>query len=165
MTFIRPAARDALWQWREVLAAIALVALGVFWLLRSQGLLFWVGGSVVMVGLGLLWVAVPRARFHSDGGGPGVVQIVEGQISYFGPLTGGVLDLDQLSSVVWDATGHPAHWELRANGVDPLYIPSTATGVDGLFEAFQTLPGLSVARLMTVRRETDGRHVVWRKAS
>ncbi|MGX9355357.1 hypothetical protein ACS3SW_09400 [Roseobacteraceae bacterium S113] len=164
MSFVREDARAALWRWREVLAGLALAGLGLWWLLRSVGLLYYVSFPVLAIAAGLLWAGVPRGRFRGTGGGPGVVQVVERRVSYFGPLTGGIVDLEDLDSLLLDATGFPAHWVLRARGTDPLHIPVTASGAEELFDAFQTLPNLSTARLMEAKAASDGTHIVWRRA-
>lgn len=161
MSFVRPEVRAALWRWREVLGGTAALALGLWWIAAGGGLLFWVGWPVA--GLGAAWIAVglPRGRFRAPGGGPGVVEVVEGQVSYFGPLTGGVVDLDDLQRLSLDATGHPAHWRLDARGAPPLHIPVSAGGAERLFDAFQTLPGLNTATLLEAQRQTDGHRIVW----
>ncbi|WP_425041025.1 hypothetical protein [Primorskyibacter sp. S187A] len=164
MSFVRDEARAALWRWRETLAGVFVVLLGLYWILRGYGLLYWVGFPVLLAGVALLWAGVPRGRFRGARGGPGVVQIVEGQVSYFGPLTGGMVDLTELKSLDLDATGHPAHWELRGAEAPALHIPVTAQGADTLFDAFQSLPGLSTARLMAALSHRDGRHAVWRRS-
>jgi hypothetical protein len=162
VSFVRAEVRAGLWRWREVLGGAAALALGLYWIAGGQGLLFWVGWPVVAIGSAWIAVGLPRGRFRGAAGdGPGVVQVVEGQVSYFGPLTGGVIDLDALQRLSLDATGHPAHWRLDAPGADPLHIPVTATGAETLFDAFQTLPGLNTRALLEARRQRDGRQVVW----
>ena len=89
--FFRPEAKAALWRWREVLAAAALVLVGLWWIMGPGRLLALPGWALVLAGVALCVVGVQRARFRGPGDGPGAVQVDEGQIAYFGPLTGGVV--------------------------------------------------------------------------
>lgn len=167
MSFVRPEASAALWRLREIFGGAVLLALGLYWISGGTGLLFWIGWPVAALGAAWIAVGLPRARFRMQGGsageGPGVVQVVEGQVRYFGPLTGGVIDLEELDSLSIDATGYPAHWQLRAPGAPTLSIPVTASGADTLFEAFQTLPGLNTGAVLEAGRASDGHQLVWRR--
>lgn len=148
MSFVRPEAQAVLWRWREVLAGLAAALLGVYWLLGPGGMLGWIGGALCVVGVGLALVGVQRLRFRSAGGGPGVVQVDEGQITYFGPLTGGAVAGSELQRLTLDTTGRPAHWVLDAEGQPPLHIPVNAEGADALFDVFSTLPGMKTERML-----------------
>lgn len=146
---IRAEARRLLWQWREVAAAACIAALGFFWAVAATGPVLAVIGWTLVAAGGLLAAAgVQRARFRVGSDGPGVVQIVEKRISYFGPLDGGVVDLESLSSVVLDPSGKPPHWVLRVPGQAPLSIPLTARGAEGLFDAFASLPGIRTEHML-----------------
>lgn len=166
MSFIRPEARAALWRWRELLAAIGVAALGLSWVLGPGGLLGWVGWVVLAAGLALAVVGVQRARFRTGSGGPGVVQVDEGQIAYFGPLTGGAVAVSDLSRLSLDPTMKPAHWVLEQPGQPPLFIPINATGVDALFDVFATLPGLKTERMLsTLSSPSDHPTVIWQSTA
>lgn len=164
MSFVRPEARAEIWRWREVIFGLLVVALAAYWF-TGHGLLHWVSYPAAIAGIALIWIGVPRARFRGPGGGPGVVQIVERRVSYFGPLTGGMIDLNELSALALDATAHPPHWELTVIGEPPLHIPVSAQGADALFDAFQSLPKLNTGKLVGVLDLKEGRHIVWRKTS
>jgi hypothetical protein len=159
--FLRPEARAALWRWREVALAVVVLALGLRWGLTTFGALQIVGWALAVVGASLGVVALRRMRFAQGGGGPGVVQINERRLAYFGPLTGGVIDIDDLIRLELDATGHPAHW--RLTGPEVLEIPVNAEGADALFDVFASLPGIQTARMLeTLRRKPDGVTLIWR---
>jgi hypothetical protein len=158
--FFRPEAKAVLWRWREVLVAAALALLGAWWIVGPGGLLAVPGWALVLGGCALCFVGVQRARFRGAGDGPGAVQVVEGQISYFGPLTGGVVALTALDRLTLDATLKPAHWRLETADQPPLMIPVNAAGSDALFDAFATLPALRTERMLSELRRREGHAVV-----
>ena len=163
MSFVRPEARAALWRLREVLAAGALAALGLYWL-TSRGLVVGLGAACLLAAVALAVVGVQRARFRIGSGGPGIVSVDEGQIAYFGPLTGGVVALDDVLRLSLESAGLPAHWVIDRAGGDPLHIPVTAEGAETLFDAFAALPGLRTERMIgELRRPHGGRTVIWQR--
>ena len=95
MSFVRPEARDAIWRAREILVGLAVLILGAVWALGS-GLLSYIGIVIVALAAALIVVGIQRTRFRIKGAGPGVVRVDEGQIAYFGPLTGGVIALREM---------------------------------------------------------------------
>ncbi|WP_425043194.1 hypothetical protein [Primorskyibacter sp. S87] len=148
MSFVRPEASAALWRWREVLTGAAITLLGISWIIGPGGLLGLVGWPVLLGGVALAVIGVQRARFRKGGGGPGVVLIDEGEVTYLGPLTGGVIAIDNMQRLTLDPTGSPAHWVLEQPGHPPLMVPVNAEGADGLFDAFAILPGLRTERML-----------------
>lgn len=157
--FFRPEAKAALWRWREVLVASAMAVLGLWWIIGPGRLLALPGWALLLGGAALALIGIQRGRFRGAGDGPGAVQVDEGQIAYFGPLTGGVVDLRALERLSLDTTATPAHWRLDAPGQGAVMIPVTAAGSDALFDAFATLPGLRTERMLAELR--GGRaHVV-----
>lgn len=162
MSFVRPQAAQALHQWREVLIGAGCIALALWWMLGPGGILAWVGAVLALGGAALVVIGVQRARFRTGAGGPGVVQVDEGRIAYFGPLTGGVVSLSELTALHLDPSGTPAHWTLHQAGQPPVTIPLTAEGADQLFDVFATLPGLRTSRLLSAMQRHGGRPVtVW----
>lgn len=99
MSFLRPEAEQALWRWREVLAGVGLALLGLWLILRVGYLLDFVGVPALAGGAALIWLGFQRARFRGGDGGPGAVTVDEGEITYFGPLTGGSVALRELESL------------------------------------------------------------------
>jgi len=157
--FFRPEAKAALWKWREVLVAALMALLGLWWIIGPGRLLALPGWALVIGGVALAFVGVQRARFRGTGDGAGAVQVDEGQIAYFGPLTGGVVDMRAMERLSLDTTATPAHWRLDAPKQAPVMIPVNAAGSDALFDAFATLPGLRTERMLSELR--GGRsHVV-----
>lgn len=160
---IRPEAMDALRRWREVLIGAGVALLGLYWLVFSGGLLAWVGVAVSLLGAALVFSGVQRMRFGSGGGGAGFVQVIEGRVTYFGPLTGGVADLDSLTELSIDHGARPAHWLLRQPGQPPVAIPVNAEGSEALFDIFAALPGIRTEYLLRqLHNDADHKVVVWR---
>lgn len=163
MGLIRPQAREALWKWREAMAGSVVLLLGLYWSFVPTGwLLHWIGYLIAATGALLTLAGLQRGRFRLGGGGPGIVQVIEGRVTYFGPLTGGAADLEDLDRLVLDPTGKPPHWLLHRPGDPPLAIPLTAEGADALFDAFATLPGLQTERMLAeMRRGGNAPVTVW----
>ncbi len=163
MTFIRPEARAAMMRWREVIMGSGVVLLGLWWA-SGFGVMRWLGIGLVAVGVVLIVSGVQRTRFRGAAGGPGVVQIDEGEVMYFGPLNGGTVSVRDLSRVVLDGRSHPAVWALYQPGQGPLQIPVNAEGADALFDAFATLEGLKTERMLSQLRAAPQQPVViWAK--
>lgn len=155
MGFIRPEVRDLLWRGREILTGIGVVVLGLWAGLGSFGLLAILGWSAVVIGTVMVLLGVQRLRFRRSSDGPGVVQITEAQIAYFGPLDGGVVGIDGLRRVVLDPRSHPTTWVLYPDSGAPLHIPVTAKGAETLFDVLEQLPGLQTERMLR-RMENPG---------
>jgi hypothetical protein len=165
MSFIRPEARAALWRWRELLGALALLLLGLRWALWGIGLTQVTGWACVTLAVVLAVVGAQRMRFRLGSGGPGVVQVTEGQISYFGPLTGGAVARSEIETLRLDHTARPSHWVLEQPGQPPLAIPVTATGAEALFDVFASLPGLKTERMLSELHHKGPHQVmIWQKS-
>lgn len=163
MSFIRPEARALVMQWREVLIGLAVLMLGAWWA-GGFGVLKWLGIVICGIGVALIVSGIQRARFRAGRGGPGVVQIDEGQVTYFGPLNGGAVAVQSLNRLVLDGGSNPAVWALYQAGQPPLHIPVNAEGADGLFDAFATLPGLKTgAMIAKLQARPDHPVVIWQK--
>jgi hypothetical protein len=162
--FLRPEAVAALNRWRGVLLSAAALALGLLIAWRSFGLTVWLGAAIALTGAVSLIAAAQRMRFAAGSGGPGVVEIDEGAIGYFGPLSGGVVARSEITAVALDRNGKPAHWAISQTGQDDVMIPLTARGADALFDVFAALPGMRTERMLAeMRRSAPGRVVLWQK--
>lgn len=164
MSFVRPEVTAALSRWRGVLTGGVVALLGLWWILTSTGLLGWIGWPLAAIGAALAFTGLQRLRFASGRGGPGVVSITEGQVAYFGPLTGGVVALSELDRLEIDHSGKPAHWVLHQPGQPALSIPVTAENAEALFDIFAALPGLSMERLLARMRAGEAHvDVIWHR--
>jgi len=165
MSFIRPEAQAFLWRWRELLGALALLLLGLRWTIWGIGLMQITGWACVALALVLGVVGAQRMRFRLGSGGPGVVQVTEGQISYFGPLTGGAVARSEIETLRLDHTARPSHWVLEQPGQSPLAIPVTAAGAEALFDVFTSLPGLKTERMLSeLHHKGPHQVVIWQRS-
>ena len=155
--------RAFLERWREVLLAGVVFLLGVWWALTGVGINVWLGYIFCLIGIGWGVAAVQRARFAQDGDGPGVVQIRERRLAYFGPLDGGIMDVADLSRLEIDPTSHPdPSWVLTSIEGQVLAIPINAKGAEGLFDVFASLPDIKTNTVLDVLSRTpDARVTVW----
>jgi hypothetical protein len=147
---IRPEAAATLNRLREVLAGALMVGIGGWLLLKPGYVLPLVGMGLAALGAGLAIVGLRRLWFRADGHGPGVVQVIEGQVGYFGPADGtargGFVALDDLIALSLTADG--AHWRLTSSDGVVLVIPRAARGAEDLLDAFVRLPGVDPAALV-----------------
>lgn len=165
---MRDDVRAALVKWREVLAGLVVIALALWLDVVTFGFLRWLAVALGLIGAALVWTGIQRERFRRSGagggGGAGIVQIDERRLVYMGPLTGGVVDLDDLDRLDLDRSGRPAHWLLTAPGGPPVAIPVDAEGADALLDAFAALPGLRVeAMLAALGRGRGPAETLWRR--
>lgn len=156
--FLRPEALALLMRWREAALGAGVAALGL-WFLSAPGYVLPAAGlGLVALGTGLAVVGLRRARFRAGGQGPGVVQVIEGQVGYFGPADdlarGGFVALDDLVALTLTADG--AHWRLTASDGTILVIPRAARGAEGLIDAFVRLPGMNPAALVRAAQAGPG---------
>lgn len=167
--FIRPAARALLRRWAETGAALALAGLGLWWGLTTPGFLGWLGWALAAVGVALAFSAVQRARFalpdEAQGAGPGLVELDEGEIRYFGPRGGGMVAIAEIDMLSISADAQ--FWLVETRRDDILVIPRAAAGAGALFDAFAALPGLDMAHLLRVVEAGPGPRArpIWRRAA
>ena len=159
--FIRPEVKSALWRMRDIIAALAVAGVGVMLVIGGRGVLPVLGWVLIAAGAGLLVAGVQRTRFRRGDGGPGVVQVTERRLAYFGPLSGGMIDVADIVTLSFDPTGHPApYWVVTGPDHRDIAIPTTATGAEALFDCFGTLPGLRADDLLRVLDHPPAQRVV-----
>ncbi len=165
MSFLRPEAKARLLRWRETLIGLGAAALGLWFALTSYGVLFGLGIVLVIGGAALSFAGVQRARFRQGTDGPGVVQVVEGRVTYFGPWGGGGASLDRLAWLeLVPVRGGAGAWVLIEEEGERLEIPVDARGADRLFDVFAALPGLDTrAMLAALRPPVRERTQIWQR--
>lgn len=166
MPLIRPEASAALLRWREVALSLGVVALGL-WLVLRPGLFYNVlGGAVLGLGFGLSLTAWRRLRFARPVTAVGVVEVDEGQVSYFGPETGGLIALPDLARIEIRPQSPDRAWHLVQQDGHSLTIPVAAQGTELLYDVFGALPA---ARAETFIAALSGpvpttSQTLWRRA-
>lgn len=165
--FIRPEVLAALSRWRGVIGALATGAAGWWLATRAFGSIAVIGWGLVALAPVLLLIAVQRRRFADAGGeGPGMVEVVEGRIGYFGPAGGGFVALDDLEAILLAGPAAGRVWLLRSRGQPDLAVPLGAEGAEALFDAFVTLPGVTAALLVgavSAGRAGAAPRQIWRR--
>jgi len=148
LALIRPDALAALHRWREVILAACLALLGLWLATRS-------GPIPLSAGLALLALAAAwalsgwrRTRFAQDIAAPGFVEVVEGEVRYFGPSFGGAVSLSDLTELRLMTLHSRRLWRLKQRDGQALLIPVDAAGAEALFDGFTALPGLDMAAVL-----------------
>ena len=161
--FLRPEARATLWRWRDVLAGAVVALLGAWWLMTFFSPVQWIGWAILGGGLLMTFAGLQRAVFRRGVDGPGIVQVIERRVAYFGPLTGGVMDLEDIVRLALEPEAYPApHWILSDAKGRTVEIPITAQGAELLFDAFATLPGIRTTKMLdSLQRPPSRRVVIW----
>ncbi|RMC37465.1 hypothetical protein [Paracoccus alkanivorans] len=165
---IRPELRIALSRWSEALIAAAVTLAGLWLILRGGWFFALVGALTVLVGVALLIGAWRRLPFRRQVGAPGVVEIDEGAIRYYGAtVLGGEIALRDLTEIRLLRLKGRGYWRLRSSTQEALLVPVDAAGADGLAHAFTALPGLDMgalsAALSHVAEQGDAVRTVWRR--
>ncbi|MDI3338207.1 hypothetical protein QKW60_17495 [Defluviimonas aestuarii] len=164
MSLIRPEIVRGLRRWREVIAAVALGLAGL-WLASLGGWLLQ-GIGLILVALALGWsvIAWRRLRFLRGVAAPGVVEVDEGQVGYFGPNFGGFIALADIAELRLAEVGGTRHWRMRTHGGEVLTVPVDAAGAERLYDAFATLPGIDMAALTAALDRGVGTLPLWKRA-
>ncbi|MEM6624427.1 MAG: hypothetical protein AAF674_19560 [Pseudomonadota bacterium] len=172
MSFFRPEAVAAIRRWAVSLGLI--IAGGV--IAATWGPRLWRGDLFALLPLAfalLLWVGAAGAAqtafagLWARFGGPGLVTIDEGRISYFGPLGGAILALDAIVAV--DIVAGPQipggrAWRISDSMGQQAVIPAGATGAVRLLDSLGTLPDFDVMMAVAaMERATPGNRPFWRR--
>ncbi|MEL6792067.1 MAG: hypothetical protein AAFP78_01335 [Pseudomonadota bacterium] len=176
MSFFRPEARALIARWAET-GAYVVAGGGLLWWLLARGPAdpVWRWGLIAFVAVtGALFIrsAVLSALSKGEGEAPGVVQIDERRIAYFGPHQGGLVSINDIQAIeIWTADEsvwrYEPDWVLRWSETESaLIIPVSAQGADGLPDAFTALPGFNAAKAIAALKAPEGRTVtIWRRAA
>lgn len=145
---IRPELQTQLHRWREVIAGLAVAAIGLWTAWQGGYLLLPLGLVVAALGLGWTLQSLRRLRFRQDGEAPGILRVTEAQIAYLGPRTGGFIGLPDLVEIRLLTLRGRRIWKLKQADGQLLHIPVESDGADALFDAFAALPGMDTAALV-----------------
>jgi len=135
---MRRDAIETLKRFSGLIIALCTICLGLYWILNSFGLL------------------------HHNNEGHGIVHFVEGQITYFGPESGGIVAVGDITRVMLRKIGRENVWVIEQPAQPALVIPTNAQGADRLFDAFVLLPNWNVEFTLS-RLEDNQSHedVIW----
>lgn len=166
---MRPELRAWISRHSEELSALAITAGGLWLAFRGGWFFGMIGALVALVGAALLIGAHRRLAFRRRITAPGVVEVDEGAIRYYGAaIMGGEIalrDLVEIRLIVLE--GHP-HWRLRSQQAEALLLPVDAIGADALAHAFTALPGLDMRQVALALQGADGQaghaRIVWQRA-
>jgi hypothetical protein len=169
MSFVRPEVSAAFKRWREATIGGFLVLAGLHLAVFGLGLQRWMGAGMAAIGAMLLWEGVRRAKFPAPGGGAGVVDVDERQITYFGPLGGGAISINDLVRVnVRTSDLGPLapdlYWDFYDAVGQSLTIPGDAEGVELIFDALSALEGVDYEAATKAAGTTENQlFTIWRK--
>lgn len=165
---IRPDLRALMARHSETLIYGALT-LAALWVALWGGW-FWavLGGGGALVAGSLALGAMRRTAFRRPVAAPGLVEVVEGAIRYYGATEmGGEMPLRELAEIRLLRLNGRAHWRLRSQDGQALLIPADAAGAGGLADAFTALPGLQMGAvsnaLARIAQDGDAMRTVWRR--
>lgn len=163
---IRPELRETLMRHRETLAALAVMALSLWLATRGGWFLAGVGLVCLAVSLGWAVLALRRTRFARPVSEPGMVELDEGRLGYYGAgggVLGGMMALEDLDEIrLLSLRGHQ-YWRLKSAGGQALLIPVAAQGSEVLFDAFATLPGIDMRVLGAALSSRVAAQSLWQR--
>lgn len=169
MNFIRPSVITHFRRWRESYGVGIVVLLGAWLALKgyliTSPIYIGVGVLIILVTLGILRTVILRTRFGQEAKAPGLVEVKERQISYFGTMVGKSVSLDDVTKIeLRESEAYSAIWVLHSMDADPMIVPISAKGSQMLFDAFASLPRVRLDDLVAaVNRSPIQRHVIWEK--
>lgn len=148
MALIRPEALAALRRWREVILGAGVACLGLWVATRGGPILAVLGLVGMALGAGLALSGWRRMRFAQGVAAPGMVEVIEGEVRFFGPSLGGAISLADLTELRLVTLRGRRLWRLKQADGQALLIPVDAAGAEALYDGFTTLPGLDMAALL-----------------
>lgn len=165
MSLLRPQALATLVRWREVAAALATGALAVWLFVLGGWILAPLGLALGAAAVGWAVIALRRLRFARPVEAPGLVEVDEGQIGYFGAGMGigGYVALRELTEIRLLTLRGGMYWRLKQADGQAIVIPVTAAGAAALYDAFATLPGIDMGRLTAALDQRTAAQSLWRR--
>jgi hypothetical protein len=167
MSFIRPEVAASLKKWREAIIAGAILLGALQAASATTGLMNAFSWVTALIGAALFIEGVRRARLPQGGGGVGVVDVDERQITYFGPHGGGALSINELARIKVRTTADGPRssdffWEFTDRSGQRLTVPGNAENASALFDALTALPGADYEAVIKASGSTQaGEFLVW----
>lgn len=154
MVTIRPELRAAAIRWREALVGAVLIAAGLWIALGARGnVIVIMGLALAGLGLFLAVTGTQRALLRRGGGGAGMVEIRERQLTYFSGEGGSAISLDDVRRIAIETRATSGEkpdmfWLIDALGQPTLRIPADAVGAEAIFDALAGFPGADYAAVL-----------------
>ena len=170
MSFIRPEVRSFFKKWREAMIGGVVLMVNIQIAATSGGLLRGIALAGILLGAALFIEGVRRAKLPEPDGGVGAVDVDERQITYFGPLGGGAISINELRRVKVRTTDigpitSDFFWEFTDQAGQRLTIPGDAENASALFDALTALKGADYQAVIDASGSTEpAEFLVWEKA-
>ncbi|MBV1867425.1 MAG: hypothetical protein KUG69_05915 [Marinosulfonomonas sp.] len=149
MSFFRAEAKERIWRFRDALIGGCVSLVGLYLAVQGIGFISILGTSLAIAGALLVFAGIQRGRFRAGVDGAGVVHVVEGQVTYFGPVEGGSVVVAELEQVELDpGLDASPEWVLHDQSQQPLRIPTNAEGAETLFDVFASLEGVRLEPML-----------------
>ena len=169
---MRPELRLTAYRWREALIGLALVVVGLWVAIGSRGnVIFGIGLVLAALGLIVCVTGAQRALLRRAGGGVGLVEIRERQLTYFSGTGGLAISLDDVRRIAIetraaDAVQSEMDWLIDVVGQPTLRIPAAAEGAEAIFDALAGFPGADYAAVLRASgASAPARFEIWHAPS
>ena len=141
-----------------------LCCIGLYWILNSFAVLHTIGYGVLLTGMALAYASYQRTRFKRTETGTGIVEFIEGQISYFGPETGAIFSINDIKRLILDKSKYSSKWIIENTAGYQIEIPTNVEGHEVLFDVFNSLEGFPIHKMLeTLSSKQSIRTVLWQK--
>ena len=105
-----------------------------------------------------------RTRFKRTEIGTGIVEFIEGQISYFGPENGAIFSINDIKRLILDKSTYSNRWITENTAGFQIEIPTNVEGHEVLFDVFNSLEGFPIHKMLeTLSSKQSIRTVLWQK--
>lgn len=162
---MRPELRALLSRHGEAISAGLTAALGIW--IAALGGWFLLALGLGLTAIALIWAATAlrRSRFARPVTDPGLVEVDERRIGYFGAgaALGGYVALDDLSEIRLLRLRSAHYWRLKTADGQAILVPTGASGAETLFDAFASLPGIDMRRLAAALEREEVAQSLWRR--
>ena len=165
---IRPELRAHLIRQREAYVAALALAASLWIGTRGGWVLAAMGLCLAALAAGWLVLALRRARFARPVSDPGVVDLDEGRIGYWGiggGMLGGTMALEDLVEIRLLILKDSQFWRLKSRDGQALLVPVAAAGSEKLFDAFAGLPGIDMGAMAAALDRRLTAQSLWRRPS
>ena len=150
--------------WREPLIAIVFAALGLYWIIKSHGILYTIGYGFLITGVTVAYAVYQRIRFKRVETGGGLIDFTEGQISYFGPKNGAIFSIDEIKCLILDQSNSYSKWIVEITAGNKVEIPTNVKGNEVLFDVFNNLEGFQTEKMLEALSSSESiKTVLWQK--